>query len=132
MEEIKAFWEGFKEILNHPLVIGGTSVTLLSVIALLVRLFLSAPNKKQIITIKGDLASVRKEQKQYVTKKQYNSIVGYFAKQNAFSEKLVENIKNESTKAQLKCELAEIESEIPKELVIEVEVKPVEKPKARF
>ena len=73
MEEIKAFWEGFKEILNHPLIIGGTSVTLLSVIALLVRLFLSAPNKKQIITIKGDLASVRKEQEQFITKQQFNS-----------------------------------------------------------
>ena len=77
MEEIKAFWEGFKEILNHPLIIGGTSVTLLSVIALLVRLFLSAPNKKQIITIKGDLASVRKEQEQFITKEQFNSLIGW-------------------------------------------------------
>lgn len=132
MEEIKAFWEGFKEILNHPLIIGGTSVTFLSIIALLVRLFLSAPNKKQIITIKGDLASVRKNQEQYVTKEQFNSLVGYFAKQNAFNEKLVENIKNESTKAQLKCELAEIESELPKELVIVVEEKPKEKVVTRF
>ena len=132
MEEIKAFWEGFKEILNHPLVIGGTSVTLLSVIALLVRLFLSAPNKKQIITIKGDLTSVRKEQEQFITKQQFNSLIGYFEKQNAFNEKLVENVKNESTKAQLKLELAEIESEIPKELVIVVEEKPKEKVVTRF
>ena len=127
MEEIKAFWEGFKEILNHPLVIGGTSVTLLSIIALLVRLFLSAPQKKQIITIKGDLTSVRKEQEQFITKAQYNSLIGYLAKQNAFNEKLVDCVKNEGTKAQLKCELAEIESEIPKELVIVVEEKPKEK-----
>ena len=132
MEEIKAFWEGFKEILNHPLIIGGTSVTLLSVIALLVRLFLSTPKTKQIITIKGDLASVRKKQEQFITKEQFNSLVGYFEKQNAFNEKLVENIKNESTKAQLKLELAEIESEIPKELVIVVEEKPKEKVVTRF
>lgn len=132
MEEIKAFWEGFKEILNHPLVIGGTSVTLLSVIALLVRMFLSAPQKKQIITIKGDLASVRKAQEQYATKEQFNSLVGYFAKQNAFNEKLIESVKNEGTKAQLKCELAEIESELPKELIIKVEEKPKEKVVTRF
>lgn len=132
MEEIKAFWEGFKEILNHPLVIGGTSVTLLSVIALLVRLFLSAPNKKQIITIKGDLASVREEQEQFITKQQFNSLIGYFEKQNAFNEKLVECVKNENTKTQLKCELAKIESEIPKELVIVVEEKPKEKVVTRF
>lgn len=132
MEEIKAFWEGFKEILNHPLIIGGTSVTLLSAIALLVRLFLSAPNKKQIITIKGDLASVRKEQEQFITKEQFNSLVGYFEKQNAFSEKLVECVKNEGTKLQLKSELTELESQAPKELVIVVEEKPKEKVTTRF
>lgn len=132
MEEIKAFWEGFKEILNHPLVIGGTSVTLLSVIALLVRLFLSAPQKKQIITIKGDLTSVRKEQEQFITKEHYNSLIGYLAKRNAFDEKLVESVKNEGVKLQLKGELAELESELPKELIIVVEEKPKEKVVTRF
>lgn len=132
MEEIKAFWEGFKEILNHPLVIGGTSVTLLSVLALLVRMFLSAPQKKQIITIKGDLASVRKEQEQFITKEQFNSLIGYFAKRNAFDEKLVESVKNEGVKLQLKGELAELESELPKELIIVVEEKPKEKVVTRF
>ncbi len=132
MEEIKAFWEGFKEILNHPLVIGGTSVTLLSVIALLVRMFLSAPQKKQIITIKGDLASVRKNQEQFITKEQFNSLIGYLAKRNAFDEKLVESVKNEGVKLQLKGELAELESELPKELVIVVEEKPKEKVVTRF
>lgn len=132
MEEIKAFWEGFKEILNHPLVIGGTTFTLLGLLALLVRLFLSAPKKKQIITIKSDLASVRKEQEQFITKEQFNSLIGYFAKQNAFSEKLVESVKNEGVKLQLKGELAEIENELPKELVIVVEEKPKEKVITRF
>ena len=132
MEEIKAFWEGFKEILNHPLVIGGTSVTLLSVIALLVRMFLSAPRKKQIITIKGDLASVRKNQEQFITKEHYNSLIGYLAKRNAFDEKLVESVKNEGVKLQLKGELAELESELPKELIIVVEEKPKEKVVTRF
>lgn len=132
MEEIKAFWEGFKEILNHPLVIGGTTFTLLGLLALLVRLFLSAPKKKQIITIKSDLASVRKEQEQFITKEQFNSLIGYFAKQNAFSEKLVECVKNEGAKLQLKGELAEIENELPKELVIVVEEKPKEKVITRF
>ena len=132
MEEIEAFWEGFKEILNHPLVIGGTSVTLLSVIALLVRMFLSAPKKKEIITIKGNLTSVRKEQEQFITKEHYNSLIGYLAKRNAFNEKLVESVKNEGVKLQLKGELAELESELPKELIIVVEEKPKEKVVTRF
>lgn len=132
MEEIKAFFEGLGEILDKPIVIGGFSITILGVLALLVKMFLNAPKTKKINEIKIDLSATRKEQEKFVTKEEYNNLLDYTKKSNAFYEKLVNCVKNEGTKLQLKGELTELEEQAPKELVIVVEEKPKEKVITRF
>ena len=85
MEEIKAFFEGLGEILDKPIVIGGFSITILGVIALLVKMFLNAPKSKKINEIRIDLSATRKEQQNLVTKDEFNALLDYSKKKAIFS-----------------------------------------------
>lgn len=132
MDEIKAFFEGLGEILEKPIVIGGVSFTIIGLIALIVNMFLNRPRNKNIKEIKIDLSATRKEQKNFVTKDEFNALLNYSKKVSDFNYKVLDTIKNEGTRLALKNELAEIESQTPKELVNEVEEKPKEKVITRF
>ena len=132
MDEIKAFFEGLGEILDKPIVIGGFSITILGIIALVIKMFLNAPKSKKINEIRIDLSATRKEQQNFVTKDEFNALLDYSKKVSDFNYKVLDTIKKEGTKIALKNELAEIESQAPKELVVVVEEKPKEKVITRF
>lgn len=132
MEEIKAFFEGLGEILEKPIVIGGVSFTIFGLIALIINMFLNRPKNKNMKKITIDLTTTRKEQKNFVTKKDHNELLDYSKNICNFCYKMLDTIKNEGTKIALKNELAEIESQAPKELVVVVEEKPKEKVITRF
>ena len=132
MEEIKAFFEGLGEILDKPIVIGGVSFTIFGLIALVINMFLNRPKNKNIKKITIDLTATRNEQKNFVTKDEFNALLDYSKKVIDFDYKVLDTIKNEGTKIALKNELAELESQAPKELVIVVEEKPKEKVITRF
>ena len=90
------------------------------------------PKSKKINEIRIDLSATRKEQQNLVTKDEFNALLDYSKKVIDFDYKVLDTIKNEGTKIALKNELAELESQAPKELVVVVEEKPKEKVITRF
>jgi len=131
MEEIKAFFEGLKETLNTPIITAFGTTTILGVIALIIRMCLSAPKNKQISLISADLRQQKEMSGKFITKEQYNNVVGYLVELTYFTKNLTNTIKNEEIREDYKQKAQELEQKLPHEILEIVEEKPQEK-KARF
>lgn len=131
VEEWKAFWEGAKEFFTQPIVFGGTSITLLGLIALIVRMFLTIPKNKQISSISRDMTTIKNERNNYVTINDYNALVDYSKRQAEFMLTMVSTIKNQTLREEYDKQAHELINNAPREIIIVVE-KPKEKEISKF